>query len=69
MNPTPPRRLRREKIVHLAQRQFFPEELAELLHYNGFSVEGREGGFGGEPFYSDSDSQVCRCSIRPASRR
>jgi hypothetical protein len=64
-----PERPRRAKVVHLAQRQFFPEELGELLHYNGFSVEGREGGFGGEPFDSDSDSQVCRCSIRSPIRR
>jgi SAM-dependent methyltransferase len=54
----------RTRIVHLAHRQFFPEELAGLLENNGFSVDAREGGFAGEPFGSGSDSQVCRCSIR-----
>jgi SAM-dependent methyltransferase len=56
-------------VVHLAQRQFFPQELLALLHYNGFSVEGRDGGFAGEPFEEGCESQVCRCSIKPASRR
>jgi SAM-dependent methyltransferase len=57
-------KIERSQIVHLAHRQFFPEELLELLEGGGFSVEAREGGFGGEPFESGSESQVCRCSIR-----
>ena len=60
---------RGSRAVELAQRQFFPEELLELLHYNGFSVDERAGGFVGEPFMADSDSQVCRCSIRKGGRR
>lgn len=57
------------RVVELAQRQFFPVELAALLHYNGFSLDDRAGGFVGEPFVADSDSQVCRCSIRAGVRR
>ena len=59
----------RLRVVHLAQRMFFPEDLAAILHYNGFSVDQRDGGFQGERFEAESDSQVCRCSIRAASRR
>ena len=53
----------------LSQRQLYPQELLDLLHYNGFVVEAREGGFVGEPFEGDSQSQVCRCSIRDPARR
>jgi SAM-dependent methyltransferase len=60
---------RRSRVVHLAQRQFFPQELLEILHYNGFSVEKRDGGFGGEPLDERAESQVCRCSIRRGFRR
>jgi SAM-dependent methyltransferase len=56
-------------VIHLAQRQFYPQELLALLRYNGFSVEAREGGFAGEPLQEGSESQVCRCSIRGGSRR
>lgn len=51
------------RVVHLAQRQFFPAELMDLLHYNGFSVE-RFGSFGGAPFDAASESQICRCRVR-----
>ncbi len=61
--------LKGSRVVELAQRQFFPEELLALLHYNGFSVDERAGGFVGEPFVADSESQVCRCSIRAGDRR
>lgn len=59
----------RSRVVQLSQRQLFPAELMDLLHYNGFSVEAREGGFVGEPFEAESYSQVCRCSIGRRSRR
>ena len=57
----PPRR----HIVRLAHRQIFPEELLLLLDHHGFTVERRDGGFHGEAFAGDSESQVCTCSIRP----
>jgi SAM-dependent methyltransferase len=53
----------REKIVRLAHRQFFPQELSTLLAHAGFRVEERWGGFSGEPFDGDSDSQVLVCRI------
>ena len=37
--------------------------------FNGFTVEKREGGFGGEAFDGSAESQVCRCSIRRGPRR
>jgi SAM-dependent methyltransferase len=47
-----------EKVVHLAHRQFFPAELAALLHAGGFAVDERYGGFAGEPLDGESLSQV-----------
>lgn len=46
------------RVLPLSQRQFFPEELALLLHYNGFSIEQRWGGFDRSPLTGDSESQV-----------
>ena len=54
----------RSRVVPLAHRQFFPEELLALLDHHGFTVERRDGDFDGEPFAGDSDAQVCTCSIR-----
>ncbi|HEX5656527.1 MAG TPA: class I SAM-dependent methyltransferase [Polyangiales bacterium] len=46
------------RSLPLSQRQFFPEELAMLLHYNGFDVERRYGDFTGGPLTADSESQL-----------
>lgn len=46
------------RVLPLSQRQFFPEELALLLHYNGFSIEQRWGDFDRSPLTSDSESQI-----------
>ena len=46
-------------------RCFFPEELLALLHYNGFKVLKRYGGFKNEPFDGDSPRQVLVCAPRP----
>lgn len=59
-----PESLTRERVVHLAHRQFFPAELEALLHYNGFTIERREGGFEGEPFTPESTEQVIRARVR-----
>jgi len=48
-------------MTPLAHRQFFPAELEALLHYNGFEVEHREGGFKGEPVAPGADSIVWTC--------
>lgn len=53
-------------MTPLAHRQFFPAELLALLHYNGFDVEKREGGFAGEPLDRHSDVMILTCR---ASRR
>ncbi|MCS6915879.1 MAG: class I SAM-dependent methyltransferase [Myxococcales bacterium] len=45
-------------VVHLAHRQFFPQELRALLHYHGFYVERHDGGFDGEPLSDASTEQV-----------
>lgn len=42
----------------LAHRQFFPQEWAALLHYNGFHVDRVEGDFHGSPLAKDSDVMV-----------
>jgi SAM-dependent methyltransferase len=51
----------RTRVVHLAHRQFFPEEIPLLLGVAGFGVEARWGGFSGETFDATSDSQVFLC--------
>jgi SAM-dependent methyltransferase len=46
------------RSLPLSQRQFFPEELAMLLHYNGFALVRRYGDFTGGPLTADSESQI-----------
>jgi len=46
------------RVLPLSQRQFFPEELATLLHYNGFAIERRWGDFDQGPLTGDSESQI-----------
>jgi len=59
-----PERGGRERMVRLTHRQFFPLELAALLHYNGFVVEAHEGGFDGGALVPESEEQVLRCRSR-----
>lgn len=54
----------RTRTVRLTHRQFFPLELAALLHYNGFAVEAHEGGFDGAALVPESEEQVLRCRSR-----
>ncbi len=42
----------------LAHRQFFPQEIEALAHYNGFSLVSVQGGFEGEPLDRFSDVAV-----------
>lgn len=46
------------RAIPVAQRQFFPAELALLLRTAGFSIERRDGDFEGGPLDDDSESQV-----------
>jgi SAM-dependent methyltransferase len=59
-----PERGGRARMVRLTHRQFFPLELAALLHYNGFEIEAHEGGFDGEMLVPESEEQVLRCRSR-----
>jgi SAM-dependent methyltransferase len=45
-------------VTPLAQRQFFPQELRALVHYNGFDLVRFDGGFRSEPIDEYSQSQV-----------
>lgn len=54
----------RSRVVNLAHRQFFPAELSALLHYNGFEVTRRLGGFDGEAFDHSSVEQVICARVR-----
>jgi SAM-dependent methyltransferase len=56
-------------MTPLAHRQFFPQEWAMLLHYNGFAVERVDGDFYGGPFTRDSDVMVWHARRRAAGRR
>jgi SAM-dependent methyltransferase len=58
----------REVMTPLAHRQFFPAELETLLHYNGFEVVKREGGFRGEPIDRHVDTIVWTCRARTHRR-
>jgi SAM-dependent methyltransferase len=48
----------------LAHRQFFPQEWAALLHYNGFGVDRVDGDFHGGPLAKDSDVMVWHTRLR-----
>jgi SAM-dependent methyltransferase len=63
VDPPPAGRVPRSKVVHLAHRQTFPEELSLLLETSGFRIEAREGDFAGGPFEAESESQVLRCRL------
>lgn len=57
--PPTPRRL-----VHLAHRQIFPEELRVLVDTAGFELESLTADFTDTPLQHDSESQVARCIKR-----
>ena len=50
--------------VPLTHRQLFPQELETLLHYNGFAIEERHGGFAKEPLDDRALQQVLVCTRR-----
>lgn len=49
------------RLVHLAHRQIFPEELRLLVATAGFSLDSHSGDFYGAPLSADIESQVVRC--------
>jgi SAM-dependent methyltransferase len=46
------------RSVPLSQRQFFPQEIEALLHYNGFAITAHWGDFERAPVSADSESQI-----------
>jgi len=54
-------------MTPLAHRQFYPQEMEALLHYNGFEVRELYGDFEKGPLVQDSDVMVWH--VRPRARR
>jgi len=52
------------KIARTALRYTFPQELAALLHYNGFRIERQYGDWNYEPFSATSPSIISVCRKR-----
>lgn len=54
-------------MTPLAHRQFYPQELEMLLHYNGFEVTARWGDFDESPLTQESVVLILAC--RPRAKR
>jgi hypothetical protein len=52
------------KITRTALRYTFPQELAALLHYNGFRIERQYGDWNYEPLIATSPSIISLCRKR-----
>lgn len=55
-------------MTPLAHRQYYPEELDALLHFGGFEIEERLGGFEGEPWDRDARTLVVVARARGRAR-
>jgi len=55
--------------VPLTHRQFFPREMAALLHYNGFQKQLWTQDFSDQPAGSNADSLVVTCAAKKPQRR
>lgn len=55
-------------MTPLAHRQFYPQELEALLHYNGFEIETFLGDFDGTPVASDSSTLLIHARARSTRR-
>ena len=51
-------------VKPLAHRQFFPQELELLLHYNGFAIRDRWGDFERGPVHVDCETQIIVARVR-----
>lgn len=58
-------------VKKINMRCFYPQELDSLLRYNGFEILRKYGGFGREPFDSESPKQVvvCRKALKSSPKR
>lgn len=54
----------RTKTTRIAVRFTFPQELAALLHYNGFAIVRQYGDWNGEPLGAASPSMIVVCRKR-----
>jgi hypothetical protein len=54
-------------MTPLAHRQFYPQELEALLHYNGFAIDELEGDFDGPPT-NESRTLVYTTRLRAGER-
>jgi SAM-dependent methyltransferase len=52
------------KITRIAVRYTFPQELAALLHYNGFTIIRQYGDWNMEPLTAPSTSIIVVCRVR-----
>ena len=52
------------KITRIAVRYTFPQELAALLHYNGFTIIRQYGDWDCEPLTAASPSIIVVCRKR-----
>ncbi len=52
------------KVTRLALRYTFPQELAALLHYNGFTIVQQYGDWNQEPLTAASPSIIVVCRKR-----
>lgn len=50
-----------ERALSFKMRQFFPQEIDELLWYSEFIIEHKYGSYDGEEFSSDSPKQLIVC--------
>ena len=55
-------------MTPLAHRQFYPQELEALLHYNGFEIREQYGDFFRSPLASHSATMVLCCRARRGRR-
>ena len=53
-----------EFTEEVKMRIYFPQELDELLHYNGFTIENKFGNYDESPFVSSSPKQLFLCSVK-----
>jgi SAM-dependent methyltransferase len=52
------------RVVENNMRIIYPQELDELLHYNGFAIEAKYGHYDESSFASDSPKQLTVCRLR-----
>lgn len=55
-------------MTPLAHRQFYPQELSALLHYNGLDIHESFGDFFRAPLATDSSTMLFHCRARPRRR-